>query len=93
METVIIIALVILVFLVCREIVCWYWKINLSVALLTEIRDILAANGFQQAGKISTGKDQTRIGVCPYCTQRISLDCKVCPKCNAQVGPNSILPL
>lgn len=28
--------------LVFREIVCWYWKINRCVALLTEIRDLLA---------------------------------------------------
>jgi hypothetical protein len=37
------IALVVLVaiFLICREIFCWYWKINLRVALLTEIRDSL----------------------------------------------------
>jgi len=26
-----------LVFLVCREIVCWYWKINEAVGLLQEI--------------------------------------------------------
>ena len=34
--------IVLVVFLVCREIVCWYWKINKSIALLTEIRDLLA---------------------------------------------------
>jgi C-terminal processing protease CtpA/Prc len=33
---------IIVIFLVCREIVCWYWKINQNVALLTEIRDLLA---------------------------------------------------
>ena len=31
----------IIVLLIFREIVCWYWKINHSVALLTEIRDLL----------------------------------------------------
>ena len=36
--------IVLVVFLVCREIVCWYWKINKSIALLTEIRDLLANN-------------------------------------------------
>jgi len=34
--------ILLIVFLVCREIVCWYWKINRSIALLTEIRDLLA---------------------------------------------------
>lgn len=33
--------LAVLVFLVCRELLCWYWKINQVVALLTEIRDHL----------------------------------------------------
>lgn len=38
-----IIALVIalIVFLFCREIVCWYFKINKTVELLEEIRDSL----------------------------------------------------
>lgn len=34
-----------IIFLVCREIVCWYFKINQNIALLTEIRDRLAATG------------------------------------------------
>jgi hypothetical protein len=39
-------ALVILIvlLLVLREVVCWYWKINQNLALLTEIRDLLAAS-------------------------------------------------
>ena len=34
-------AILVAIFLICREIVCWYWKINAQVALLTEIRDLL----------------------------------------------------
>jgi hypothetical protein len=37
----IVLVVLVVVFLVLREIVCWYWKINLNVALLTEIRDVL----------------------------------------------------
>jgi len=33
----------ILLFLLLREFFCWYWKINQSVALLQEIRDLLTA--------------------------------------------------
>lgn len=33
------------VFLILREFFCWYWKINKGLALLTEIRDLLAAQG------------------------------------------------
>lgn len=37
----------IIVFLIARELVCWYWKINESLEVLKEIRDLLAA---QQKG-------------------------------------------
>ena len=37
----VILAILFLLFLIFRELVCWYWKINQSVALLTEIRDSL----------------------------------------------------
>ena len=36
--------IVLVIFLVCREIFCWYWKINQRIALLTEIRDLLAGS-------------------------------------------------
>jgi hypothetical protein len=39
------------VFLMGREVVCWYWKINQRIALMTEIRDLLKnlpSNNFQQ---------------------------------------------
>jgi hypothetical protein len=44
---VLLVALVVLIviFLVCRELVCWYLKINRGIALLTEIRDLLATRG------------------------------------------------
>jgi hypothetical protein len=39
-----ILAIVIVVSLVLREGICWYWKINERVALLEEIRNLLAKN-------------------------------------------------
>jgi hypothetical protein len=39
----------VIIFLVFREVFCWYWKINQNVALLTEIRDLLTAKGNSQA--------------------------------------------
>jgi len=44
---------VLALFLICREIVCWYWKINRGIALLTEIRDLLAANGPSGVSRIN----------------------------------------
>ena len=35
--------ILVVIFLIFREVVCWYWKINQSLGLLTEIRDLLAA--------------------------------------------------
>ena len=32
---------VIIVFLICREIVCWYWKINKLVELIEEQNDLI----------------------------------------------------
>jgi hypothetical protein len=51
-------AVLTIIFLICREIVCWYWKINQSIALLTEIRDLLA----QRNVTSSTGGTLARPG-------------------------------
>lgn len=46
------IVVAIIVFLILREVICWYWKINRNVALFTEIRDLLAAKGNSQGGVV-----------------------------------------
>jgi hypothetical protein len=35
------IMIIIMIFLISRELFCWYWKINKMIALLTDIRDLL----------------------------------------------------
>jgi len=40
---VITLVILVVIFLLLREVVCWYWKINQNLALLTEIRDLLAS--------------------------------------------------
>lgn len=35
-QALILLAVTILVFLICREIVCWYWKINEALGVLRE---------------------------------------------------------
>ena len=42
---VLLLVITVIIFLVFREYICWYWKINLRVALLVEIRDLLSAKG------------------------------------------------
>lgn len=41
MTIVLVIVLIVAVFLLCREIVCWYWKINKSIANQEEIIRLL----------------------------------------------------
>ena len=35
---------ILIVFLILREIFCWYWKINETLSVLKEIRDLLKGN-------------------------------------------------
>ncbi len=42
LTVVLVVIVMVVLFIVFRELVCWYWKINRTVALLTEIRDLLA---------------------------------------------------
>lgn len=44
-DVIMVISFVAAVFLIAREFFCWYWKINLRIDLLTEIRDLLSAKG------------------------------------------------
>lgn len=41
-EVLISLVIFVIIFLVCREIFCWYWKINQRVELLKEIKALLA---------------------------------------------------
>lgn len=40
-EALVVIGVSILIFAICREIVCWYFKFNAILSTLTEIRDLL----------------------------------------------------
>jgi hypothetical protein len=62
-------AVILVIFLVCREIVCWYWKQNEQVALLKEIRDMMA----EQQGKVPVSS-----------TTNSAKPTKECCKCGAK---------
>lgn len=40
-ETLITVAILVVIFLICRELMCWYWKINEMVSLLKSINEKL----------------------------------------------------
>ena len=44
-EVLVTILIVLVVFLICREILCWYWKVNKIVSLLEGIQSLLRAQG------------------------------------------------
>lgn len=92
----------IVIFLICRELVCWYWKVNQSVALLTEIRDLLK----NQAGPAETAMSPVLpasvprqkvpapapagpMGTCPNCSSVIPMSSIDCPRCKASFGEGS----
>lgn len=54
----------VVIFLVLREFFCWYWKINQSIALLTEIRDLLAGKALPAAAS-SVGPNVTSTPAAP----------------------------
>ncbi len=73
--------IIIVVFLILREVVCWYWKINETLSVLKEIRDSL-----KDQSTISTTNQRDKSQVQnqseiqrPEQTKYIK---KVCPKCN-----------
>ena len=53
---------VIVIFFIARELVCWYWKINLQVTLLTEIRDLLRAQASASTPRGSDGRREPSVG-------------------------------
>jgi hypothetical protein len=54
-STLIVLGIIVVLFLLFREVVCWYWKINRRLEMLTEIRDLLKA---QQRVYIHTGHQE-----------------------------------
>lgn len=85
---VIVVVILFIIFLILRELVCWYWKINESVGLLHEIRDLLARN---QAPSVPRG-GQTPAGMkrCPDCNENNTADTRFCTNCGRSLsGPQT----
>jgi hypothetical protein len=78
-----------IIFLIFREFFCWYWKINSNAALLTEIRDLLAAKGNSQGGVVPVVKQssQTIEPAAPVPPPKSTE--KLCPECGAMVDDGS----
>ena len=95
---VIFIIVVIIVFLICREVICWYWKINLMVSLsletnkhqdtiiklLQEIRD----NSLGSIITKSTSPGANQVTVCSKCSKAYdgNLSGQYCSECGSMLA-------
>jgi len=68
----------IVIFLVCRELVCWYWKLNEIVFFLRKIAGLL--EGLQPAN--------ANLGSFPESSKQADDVFSTCPKCNRRYAGN-----
>ena len=60
--------ILLVVFLICREIICWYWKMNDVVSLLKDIKKLLNdINVAQQAPQDPKKKTTSVLKKCKKC--------------------------
>jgi len=85
----------VVVFLIFREVVCWYWKINLGISLLSEIRSmlseiqpLLSAIGHHA----QTPREYSAVGVkkCPSCAESIKTEAIKCRYCGREFDPDVV---
>lgn len=91
---------ILVVFLILREVVCWYWKINETLSILKEIRDLLktSPSAVQQNSKNSpnvvakkekvprlTEQEMYDKGNCPECGTTVDRDQECCPDCGTNL--------
>jgi hypothetical protein len=94
-------ASLLVLFLLFREVICWYWKINRHITLLTEIRDLLRA---QNQGNPVTATTvahgltlrhapamtaSAETGTCSHCTGEVPTNAITCPHCQVSFAASS----
>jgi Zn finger protein HypA/HybF involved in hydrogenase expression len=81
----------VVVFLIGREIVCWYFKINEALGLLTQIRDLLAKMPKQTAmaaqARTLNPENLKKYTLCSKCKKRYEGDLggQFCEQCGSQL--------
>lgn len=90
----VIIFISLIIFLICREIVCWYFKINEIVALLAAmknlLRNIVSSNQGTGTGQSSPkgqiiDEGNNRYRICEHCREKNNPSLSSCWKCDAKL--------
>ena len=71
-----------IVFLILREVMCWYWKVNTIISLLEGIQASLHNLGQGQKSS-SHAEPPPQLEICPFCGElspKISPGCGICGK-------------
>jgi hypothetical protein len=79
-----------LVYLLLRELNCWYWKVNSRLALLTEIRDLLTRaeqRALAEREALAAAALRPKETVCRQCGSHYTgeLSGQFCEKCGARL--------
>ncbi len=72
-----------IIFLILRELNCWYWKINEIVTLLNNIQGNLQKLASAQEGESGTPGLPPDKEICPFCKEpslKANIKCEVCGK-------------
>ena len=85
-----VISVLTIIFLVFREVFCWYWKINERIALMKEIRDLLSSRSIKVVGISKTQATESSkpiTTICPKCGKRNEGDLtgQYCEECGTQL--------
>jgi len=71
------------VFFLCREVMCWYYKINRLVELMEDqnslLKDLVRKNDPTSTNMLGVTKK------CPFCAEEIKSEAKICPYCNKNI--------
>ena len=73
----------IIIFIICRELICWYYKINRLVELMEQQNSLLSS----LMSKIDSSSNVTskQLKKCPFCAEEIKTEAKICPHCNKNI--------